>query len=103
MKNVYPRNVHDIREILFDKLVSLGIKYTIEHKLFKNLAKFDFESNCVQEETFRDTTFTTYIGKHVPIYVSISSNLVEEPNFICNPDPHHIVASFIGALENFAS
>ena len=29
-----------------------------------------------------------------------SSNLVEEPIFLCNSDPHHLVASFIETLEN---
>ena len=103
VKNVYPWNVYEIRETLFDKLESLGIKYTSEQKRFKKLAKFDFESICVQEETFRDTNTTTRIGKYVPKSVSISSNLVEEPIFICNSDPQHLVASFIGALENLAS
>ena len=28
---------------------------------------------------------------------------MEEPSFLCNSDPHHLVASFIGALENLAS
>ena len=27
---------------------------------------------------------------------------MEEPIFLCNSDPHHLVASFIGALENLA-
>ena len=103
VKNVYPRNVYQIRETLFDKLDSFGINYTSEQKLFRNLAIFDFESICVQEETFRDTITSTWIGKHVPISVSISSNLVEEPIFLCNSDPHHLVASFIGVLENLAS
>ena len=103
VKNVYPRNVYQIRETLFDKLNSFGIKYTSEQKLFKNSTIFDFESICVQAETFTDTITTTWIGKHVPISVSISSNLVEEPIFLCNSDPHHLVASFIGVLENLAS
>ena len=42
------------------------------------------------------------MGKHNPISVSISSNLVKEPFFLCNSDPHHLVTSFIGALENLA-
>ena len=92
-----------IRETLFDKLDSFGIKYTCEQKLFKNLAIFNFESICFQEETFRDTNTTTWIGKHVPICVSISSNLANEPIFLCNSDPHHLVESFIGALENLAA
>ena len=103
VKIVYPRNVYQIRETLFDKLDSFGINYTIEQKLLKNLAIFDFESICVQEETFRDTITTTWIEKQVPISVSISSNLVEEPIFLCNSDPHHLVASFIGVLEKLAS
>ena len=103
VKNVYPKNVYQIRETLFDKLDSFGFNYTSEQKLFKNLAIFDFESICVQEETFRDTITTTWIGKHVPISVSFSSNPVEEPIFLCNSDPHHLVASFIGVLENLAS
>ena len=43
MKKVYPKNVYQIRETLFDKLDSFGIKYTSGQKLFKNLAIFDFE------------------------------------------------------------
>ena len=43
VKNVYPRNVYQIRETLFDKLDSFGIKYTSEQKLFKNFAISDFE------------------------------------------------------------
>ena len=82
---------------------SFGIKYTSERELFRKIAIFDFESICVQEDTFGDTNTTTCIGKHIPISVSISSNLVEETFFLCNSDPHHLVVSFIGALENLAS
>ena len=101
--NVYPTNVYQIRETLFDKLDSFGINYTREQKLLKNLAIFDFESICVQEETFKDTITTTWIGKHVPISVSISSKLAEEPIFLCNSHPHHLVAIFNGVLEILAS
>ena len=102
VKNVYPRNVYQIRETLFDKLDSSGIKYTSEQKLLKKLALFNFESICAQEETFRDTIAKTWIGKHVPMSVFFSSNFVEEPFIICNSDLHQLVTSFIGALENFA-
>ena len=62
VKIFFSRNVYQLRENLFDKLNSFGIRYTCEQKLFKNLAKFDFESICVQKETFRDTNTTTWIG-----------------------------------------
>ena len=43
------------------------------------------------------------MGRHVPTSVSISLNLGEEPFLLSNSEPHHLVASFIGALENLAS
>ena len=44
-----------------------------------------------------------WIGKHVPISVSISSNLIPEPIFLCNANPHHLILSFITALEGLAT
>ena len=67
VKNVSPRNVYQIRETLFDKLDAFGIKYTYQRKLFKNLAIFDFDSICVQEQSFKDTKTTTWIVRHVTI------------------------------------
>ena len=81
VKNVYPKNVYHTQETLFDKLDSFGIEYTHEQTLFKNLAIFDFESICVKEESFKDTDTRKWVRKHIPILVSISSNLVKEPVF----------------------
>ena len=103
VKNIYPRNVYQIQETIFDKLDPFGIKCTSQQKLLKNLAIIDFEPICLQEESFKYTKPATWIGKHVPILVSISSNLVEEPFFLYNSDPHHLVSSFIGTLEGLAS
>ena len=76
--------------------------YTSQQTFFKNLALFDFESICVQEETFKDTETTTWIGKQVLISVSISSNLVEEPIFLYNSVPYQLVSWFIATLESLA-
>ena len=71
---VYPKNIYQTQETFFDKWDSFGIQYTNEQKLFKNLAIFDFESMCVQEESFKDTVTPTNppvrIGKHIPFSVS---------------------------------
>ena len=45
VKNVYPKNLNQIRETLFDKMDSFGIKYTSEQKLFKKLALFNCETS----------------------------------------------------------
>ena len=44
VKNVYPKNVYQTQETLFDKQDSFRIENTNEQKLLENLARFDFES-----------------------------------------------------------
>ena len=43
------------------------------------------------------------LGNIVPISVSVSSNLIPEPFFLCNANPHHLTSSFILALEGLAT
>ena len=61
VKNVYPKKVYRTQETLFGKLQSFGIEYINEQTLFKNLAIFDIESICLQEESFIDTDTTKWI------------------------------------------
>ena len=103
VKQIYPENVYQLRETLFDKLDSFGIQYTDDQKLFTNLAVFDFESICIPEKKFRNTETTTWFGKHVPISVSMSSNLIAKPIFLCNSNPRDLVESFIDAVEGLAT
>ena len=103
VKHIYPKNVYELRETLFEKLDAFNIPYRNEQKLFKNLAIFDFESICVKEYSYKQTETTTWIGKHVPISVSISSNLIPELIFLRNANPHHLISSFITALEGLAT
>ena len=103
VKHIYPKNVYQLRETLFDKLDSFDIQYTDDQKLFTNLAVFDFESICIPDEKFKNTETTSWIGKHVPISVSISSNLITMPIFLCNSNPRDLVESFIDAVEGLAT
>ena len=103
VKHIYPKNVYELRETLFEKLDAFKIPYRNEQNLFENLVIFDFESICVKEDSYKQTETTTWIGKHVPISVSIPSNLIPEPIFLCNTNPHHLISSFITALEGLAT
>ena len=103
VKHIYPKNVYQLRETLFAKLDLFGIQYTDDQKLFTNLAVFDFESISIPEEKIKNTKTTTWIGKHVPISVSISSNLIAKPIFLCNSNPRDLVESFIDAVEGLAT
>ena len=86
-----------------DKLDGFGMGYEEEQKLFKNLAVFGFESIYVPSNELKDTNTTTWIGKHETIFVSIFSNLLQEPIFLCNKDPKTLIVSFVEALEKLAS
>ena len=57
VKNIYPKNVYQLRETLFENLDSFNIPYREDPNLFKNLAVFDFESICVKEETYKETNY----------------------------------------------
>ena len=104
VKHIYPKNVYELRETLFEKLDAFNIPFRNDQKLFKNLAIFDFESICVREaNSYKQTETTTWIGKHVPTSVSISSNLIPEPIFLCKANPHYIISSFMSALEGLAT
>ena len=103
VKHIYLKNVYQLRETLFDKLDSFDIQYTDDQKLFTNIAVFDFECICIPEEKLKNTNTTTWIGKHVPISVSISSNLTPIPIFLSNSNPRDLVESFIDAVEGLAT
>ena len=103
VKHIYPKNVYQLKETPFEKLDSFNIAYREDQKLFKNLAVFDFESICVKAETYKETETTKWIGKYVPISVSVSSNLIPEPIFLCSSDPRHFVSSFISTHEGWTT
>ena len=89
----------DLDKFFLTSWTLFGTKYTSEEKLFKNLTKFDFESVCTQTETLKDTNETIWIGKLVPISITISESFLGEHIFLRNSDPHHLVASFFVSLE----
>ena len=102
MKHIYPKNVYELRENLFEKLEGFSLPVSEDNKLFNNLAIFDFDSICVPAEELKETQATTWIGKHVPISVSISSNLIDEPIFLYNKDPQNLIIDFVSNLELLA-
>ena len=103
VQHIYPKSVYTLRETLFDKLDGFGISYNDDQKLFKNLAIFDFDSICVPSDQLKDTNTTTWIGKHEPISVSISSKLIDEPVFLCDKEPKALIISFVEAIEDLAN
>ena len=82
---VRPKNVYQFRKTLFEKLEGFILPLSEDNKLFNNLAFFG--SICVPTEELMGTQTTTCKGKHVPISVSISLDLVDEHILLYNDDP----------------
>ena len=100
VKEIYSKNVFELRKTLFEKLDAINIPYRNEQKLFKILAIFDFESICVkQANSDKQTETTRWIGKHVPISVSISTILILEPIFLCNANPRLLNPRLLSPLS----
>ena len=92
-----------MRETLFEKLDNFSIAYPEGHTLFRNFVVFDFEAICVQSVEINNTATTSWIGTHVPVSVSLSSNLLDEPVFLCEKDPNRLIISFVAQLEILAA
>ena len=78
------------------------INVPLELRLFFQRILFDLESITVPNNTLRNTELTLWIGKLDPISVSISSNLIAEPKFICNEDPLQLICDLVSRLINIA-
>ena len=102
MRHIYPKNVYELRETFFEKLERFNFAVSEDNKLFKNLAIFDFESIVVPTEGLKETQTTTWIGKQVPISVSLLSNLPDEPIFLYKKDPQNLIFDFVNNLELLA-
>ena len=103
VKNNFLKKLYQLRDTLFDKLELFGIFYTDNQKLFNNMAIFDSETVLLENEKFKDTETPSGTGKHISILASTSSNSIQEPIFLCHPNPRDLIKSFTDALESLAT
>ena len=53
MEHIYPKNVYDLQETLFEKLEGFSFPVSEDNKLLNSLAIFNFESICVATEELK--------------------------------------------------
>ena len=87
---------------VFEKLENVDVKINDTIRLFTKLTVFDFESITVHDETLSNSYSVTWVGKHVPISVSIASNLLSSPNFLCNENPMQLIREFLDELPKLS-
>ena len=99
MRQINTKNAYTLRETIFEKFDGFNIPYTEDQKLFSNVAVFDFESIGVPTEELKAIETTDWIGKHVPVSVSISSNLQDNRMFLGEKDPELQIIAFVSGLD----
>ena len=102
IKNIYTKNSCTLRETLFEKLDEFNIRYTKEQTFFRKGRFFDFESICLPSEEIRPTDTVIRIGKHEPISVSISSNFLNKPIFLCDKNQQLLIIDFVANMDLWA-
>ena len=102
VKHKFPGNFYQLRSTVFEELESIGIEVPHNLRFYSHAAVFDFESYVVASEDLINTRLTEWKGVHVPICVSVASDILEETIFLCNEDPKQLVVEFVQALEELA-
>ena len=102
MRHIYPKIAYELRKTSFEELEEINLPVSEVNKLFINLEIFDFESICVPTEELKEKQTKTWIGKHVPISVYMSPNLIDEPFFLFKKDLQKSIIDFVSNLELIA-
>ena len=96
----YPKDVYELRELLFGSLGAFKVHFKEEQKVFQNFGGFDFWVILCQKwkliQGDRDNEM------YVEACIDISTFFVNfDPRtyFFCKTDPQHFVSSFITTLE----
>ena len=103
--NIFTRKMFTNREKRFSKSWMHSTSHIeMSKSCSRNCSVQGNEQKLFNEaHSYKQNESTTCIGKHVPISVSISPNLIMESIFLCNANPHHLIWSFITALEGLAT
>lgn len=102
-KYVFPGGFHQPRDSIFDKLDQFGINVPEDQRTFPWFICYDFEA-LLRKVSDKPTDFLQWTQQHVPVSVSLCSNIEghTDPFCIVEPDQDKLVQSMIAALTEMA-
>ena len=102
-KHQFPGGFYSSPKTIFDKLEEHGIVVLTNERIFPWFLVFDFEAmlSSRQDQTSEKLTWT---AEHIPISVSICSNVegFKSPHCIVDPDTNSLVASMVQYMSTIA-
>ena len=103
-KHQFPGGFYSPPKTIFDKLEEHGIVVPANERIFPWFLLFDFKVmlSSMQDQTSEKLTWT---AEHLPISVSICSNVegFKSPQCIVDPDTNSLVASMVQYMTNIAN
>ena len=102
VRHVFPGGVYKVPQTIFDLLEDEGIVIPEELKYFPYRATFDFECYFKKEDQYpRNTAKLTWEAEHVPLSVSVCSNVPgydELKCFVSSGNTREMLKQFIDYL-----
>ncbi len=94
----FPSGAYHYFKTVHKELQTVGISVPEKDQFYHWFLVFDFESLLIQTNKTSTTGRTEYISEHIPVSVSLCSNVTgfKEPHFILSEDPKHLVQQMIG-------
>ena len=103
VKHIYPENVYELRETLFENLHAFNIPYRFDQKTVQELGTFWLGVHLCRGRLIQANCKYNADQEACTYQVSISCNLIPEPIFLCDANPHHLILSFLTALGGLAT
>ena len=98
---IFPGGYYRPGKTVFDELEEVGISTKTEERLFHHFAVFDFEALLQQLPQNQDSPATTWTHQHIPISVSVCSNVetFKKPRCFITPDTDELLKQMMDYLE----
>ncbi|KAJ8307642.1 hypothetical protein KUTeg_014807 [Tegillarca granosa] len=99
----YPGGFHQAQLSIFDKLDEFGIHVSQKERTFEWFIVYDFEA-MLQKTDQKQTDYLQWTAQHVPISVSICSNVEGYTDAMCFIDPNQerLVEQMIAAMSEIS-
>ena len=99
--NCYVANIHAFFKVF--RCPPCDTYFQKTGNLERHFVRCSERVNLYTGRKIQNTETKTWIGKHIPISVSVSSNLISMPELLCNSNPRVLVESFIDVVEGSAT
>ena len=105
-RHTFPGGYYTLPLTIFEKLERVDVVVPESDRFYDFLVTFDCESALIPTEDTPDPEAKTiYLNTHVPVSISVASNVPDyvKPKFFCDENPENLVRHFVEYLEQISN